>query len=217
MALLSSKPSFPTTATSSSSQMPGRNFSDASHRTQVSSAALQDGIFTSPTNSEFSDVSDGLGSIRAWDEKRVVDWLHTIRCGQYEQLFKSNNVTGDSLLECDQRILSEMGIKKIGDRVRINVAIKQLRNKSSSLRTRRNRDSLAALEGYAVIPSSSESPRNYGPRSQNGSAKRFSRQIDPSVLQNFNSASTGFKVGSPSQFAARRSPQCWSEGASICG
>ena len=196
MALLASKPSFPTAAASSSSQMPGRNFSDASHRTQVSSAALQDGIFTSPTNSEFSDASDGLGSIRAWDEKRVVDWLHSIRCGQYEQLFKANNVTGDSLLECDQRILSEMGIKKIGDRVRINVAIKQLRNKSSSLRTKRNRDSLAALEGYAMTSVPSESPRNPGPRSQNGSAKRFSRQIDPSALQNFNSASTGFKVGS---------------------
>ena len=196
MALLASKPSFPTAAASSSSQMPGRNFSDASHRTQVSSAALQDGIFTSPTNSEFSDASDGLGLVRAWDEKRVTDWLHSIRCGQYEQLFKSNNVTGDSLLECDQRILSEMGIKKIGDRVRINVAIKQLRNKSSSLRTKRNRDSLAALEGYAITSVPSESPRNYGLRSQNGSAKRFSRQIDPSALQNFNSASTGFKVGS---------------------
>ena len=33
-------------------------------------------------------------------------------------------------MECDQKILQEMGIKKIGDRVRIFVAIKQLRNKS---------------------------------------------------------------------------------------
>ena len=89
-----------------------------------------------------------------------------------------------------------MGIKKIGDRVRINVAIKQLRNKPSLLRTKRNRDSLAVLEGYAVTPPSSDSPRAPGSRSQNGSAKRFSRQLDPSVLQNFNSASTGFKIGS---------------------
>jgi mitogen-activated protein kinase kinase kinase len=196
MALLASKPSFPSDTVSSSTQMPSRNFSDASHRTQVSSSAPQDGIFGSPTNSEFSEVSDGFDLIRAWDDKKVGDWLHSIRCGQYEQLFKSNNVTGDSLLECDQRILSDMGIKKIGDRVRINVAIKQLRNKSSLLRTQRNRDSLAVLEGYAITPSSSDSPRANGPRSQNGSAKRFSRQLDPSVLQNFNSASTGFKIGS---------------------
>ena len=195
MALLASKPSFTTNA-ASSSQMPTRNFSDASHRTQVSSSALQDGLFSSPTNSDFSELSDGLDSIRAWDEKRVADWLHSIRCGQYEQVFRSNNVTGESLLECDQKILSEMGIKKIGDRVRINVAIKQLRNKSSMLRKRRNRDSLAALEGYAATPSSSDSPRALGSRTQNGSSKRFSRQLDPSVLQNFNSASTGFKIGS---------------------
>jgi mitogen-activated protein kinase kinase kinase len=41
-----------------------------------------------------------------------------------------NNFNGDNLLECDQKILQEIGIKKIGDRVRIFVAIKQLRNKT---------------------------------------------------------------------------------------
>ncbi|KAJ9612353.1 ATP binding [Cladophialophora chaetospira] len=177
-------------------QIPVRNFSESSVRTQMTSMALQDGLFTSPTDSEFSDVYDGLDSIRAWDEKKVGEWLHSIRCGQYEALFKANNFTGESLLECDQKILSEMGIKKIGDRVRINVAIKQLRNKSSLLRSRRNRDSLAVLDGFAGTPSSSDSPRTHGSKSHNGSGKRFSRQLDNSVLQHFNSASTGFKVGS---------------------
>ncbi|KIW47380.1 uncharacterized protein PV06_00080 [Exophiala oligosperma] len=195
--MLASKPPYtvPTIPTTTQ-QIPVRNFSEATQRTQMSSLALQDGLFTSPTDSEFSDVYDGLESIRAWDEKKVGEWLHTIRCGQYESLFQANNFTGESLLECDQKILSEMGIKKIGDRVRINVAIKQLRNKSSLLRTRRNRDSLAILDGFAGTPSSSDSPRTHASKSQSGSAKRFSRQIDASALQNFNSASTGFKVGS---------------------
>ncbi|KIV85704.1 hypothetical protein PV11_01365 [Exophiala sideris] len=177
-------------------QIPGRTFSDGTQRTQMSSLALQDELFTSPTNSEFSDAYDGLDLIRVWDEKKVGEWLHSIRCGQYESLFKANNFTGESLLECDPKILSELGIKKIGDRVRINVAIKQLRNKSSLSRTKRNRDSLAILDGFAGTPSSSEPPRTHGSRSQLGSAKRFSRQIDPSVLQNFNAASGGFKSGS---------------------
>lgn len=181
---------------STSQQIPLRNFTEGSQRTQLSSTALQDGIFSSPTNSEFSDVCDGLDSVRAWDERKVGEWLHSIRCGQYETLFVANNFTGESLLECDQKILSEMGIKKIGDRVRINVAIKQLRNKSSLLQTKKNRDSLAVLDGFGPTPSSSNSPRTHGSRSQTGSAKRFSRQVDPSALQNFNSASTGFKVGS---------------------
>lgn len=177
-------------------QISVRNFSESSARTQTTSMALQDGLFTSPTDSEFSDVYDGLDSIRVWDEKKVGEWLHSIRCGQYESLFKANNFNGEALLECDQKILSEMGIKKIGDRVRINVAIKQLRNKSTLLRSRRNRDSLAVLDGFAGTPSSSDSPRTHGSRSHNGSGKRYSRQIDPSALQNFNSAGSGFKVGS---------------------
>lgn len=177
-------------------QPTSRNISEESQRTQVSTMPAQEGVFTSPTNSEFSDVYDGLDSIRAWDEKKVGEWLHTIRCGQYESLFKTNNFTGESLLECDQKILAEMGIKKIGDRVRINVAIKQLRNKSSLLRNKRNRDSMALLDGFAGTPSSSDSPRTLGSKSQNGSGKRYSRQLDPSALQNFNSAGTGFKVGS---------------------
>ena len=193
--MLASKPPY-TTNVATTQHAPVRNFSESTVRTQMTSMALQDSLFTSPTESEFSDVYDGLDSIRAWDEKKVGEWLHSIRCGQYESLFKVNNFTGESLLECDQKILSEMGIKKIGDRVRINVAIKQLRNKSSLLRTRRNRDSLALLDGFVGTPSSSDSPRINGCRSQSGSGKRFSRQIDPSALQNFNSASTGFNVGS---------------------
>lgn len=41
-----------------------------------------------------------------------------------------NHFTGENLIDCDQKILQEMGIKKVGDRVRIFVAIKQLRNKA---------------------------------------------------------------------------------------
>ena len=193
--MLASKSPY-TTAFGSAQQVAVRNFSESSGKSQMTATALQDGLFSSPTDSEFSDVYDGLDSIRVWDEKKVGEWLQSIRCGQYEALFKANNFTGESLLECDQKILSEMGIKKIGDRVRINVAIKQLRNKSSLSRSRRNRDSLAILDGFAGTPSSSDSPRTHGSRSQNGSGKRFSRQFDASVLQNFNSASTGFKIGS---------------------
>lgn len=57
----------------------------------------------------------------------------------------ANNFNGDNLLECDQKILQEMGIKKIGDRVRIFVAIKQLRNKAISNRKLRNMVSCLAV------------------------------------------------------------------------
>lgn len=34
---------------------------------------------------------DGLvltAGTRSWDEKKVVEWLHSINCGQYESIFK---------------------------------------------------------------------------------------------------------------------------------
>jgi mitogen-activated protein kinase kinase kinase len=161
------------------------------------SSAYED-LFTSPTESEFSEISEGLDSIRSWDEKKVGDWLHTIRCGQYEQLFRANHFNGDNLLECDQKILQEMGIKKIGDRVRIFVAIKQLRNKSAPLRNRRNRDSLAALEMQAHTPSSSDSQRagQHRPHATGG-GKRFSRQLDPQAFHNYASnTAAGLKSNS---------------------
>jgi mitogen-activated protein kinase kinase kinase len=171
-----------------------RNFSESSQRTQhaTASSALQDDLFSSPTESEFSDVYDGLETVRAWDENKVATWLHSIRCGQYEPVFRANNFTGETLIECDQKILQEMGIKKIGDRVRINVAIKQLRNKSLLLKRTRNRDSMAALESYIATPSSSDSPRNRG----TGINRRFSRQLDSSALHSYSAGAGGLKSGS---------------------
>ena len=99
-----------------------------------------------------------------------------------------NNVKGDNLIECDQTVLKEMGIKKIGDRVRILVNIKALRNKALGNQKKRNRDSIAALDSRTInTPSSSGSPktsshtreRTHAPPSAN---RRFSRQIDPGSL-----------------------------------
>ncbi|KAI9374910.1 kinase-like domain-containing protein [Aspergillus egyptiacus] len=74
--------------------------------------------------------------------------------------FSANNFNGNNLIECDQKILQEMGIKKIGDRVRIFVAIKQLRNKSVANLKQKNLRQLAALEA-ANQTASSDSSRPY--------------------------------------------------------
>ncbi|KAF3482415.1 MAP kinase kinase kinase Ste11/SteC [Arthroderma uncinatum] len=136
--------------------------------------ASRENLFTSPTESEFSEGADQLDPIRSWDEKKVGEWLHSIRCGQYEPVFKANHFTGDNLLDCDQKILQEMGIKKVGDRVRIYVAVKQLRNRTLSYRKKRNRDSLAALDSARYTPPSSESSRPSNPR-YHPSGRQWSR------------------------------------------
>lgn len=103
---------------------------------------------------------------------------------------KVNNVTGGILIECDQAVLKEMGIKKIGDRVRIFVAIKALRNKTTGNPKKRSRDSLAVVDTRAqntpYTPSSSGSPR-HPPNStrthQNMRDRRWSQVIDSQVVQ----------------------------------
>ena len=99
----------------------------------------------------------------------------------------ANNVTGNNLIECDQAVLKEMGIKKIGDRVRIFVGIKGLRNKAVGNHKKRNRDSMAALDSRPIdTPSSSGSPRHFNPaRDRNLVNRRYSRQVDPAALADY--------------------------------
>ena len=56
------------------------------------------------------------------------DWLQSIGCGQYVDVFRRNNINGENLMDMDQQMLKEMGIKKIGDRVRIGAQAKVFRN-----------------------------------------------------------------------------------------
>ena len=79
-----------------------------------------------------------------------------------------------------------MGIKKVGDRVRIFVAVKQLRNRSAAARKRRNRDSFAALEAQVLASSSVGSSRPLTLAWQAG-GRRWSRQVDPLSLNSLNS------------------------------
>jgi mitogen-activated protein kinase kinase kinase len=102
--------------------------------------------FASPTDSEFSDSIDAPESAKNWDEDRVCDWLHTVNCGVYEKLFRKNNINGENLLEMDKAVLQEMGIEKIGDRVRLFLGIKKLRTKAYANQKKRNRVSFVRLK-----------------------------------------------------------------------
>lgn len=159
----------------------------------------------SPTTSEFSEDYDGLDSVRAWDEKRVGDWLRSIRCGQYESVFKAHHFTGESLLECDQKILSEIGIKKIGDRVRINVAIKQLRNKSLIVRNQRKRESVAALDALASTPSNSPRlhPRLGNKRLESSTFANSSRPTSPFAETHLAGLRSKYAIASPAESTKR--------------
>jgi len=108
--------------------------STAHYRVPPSATAAVGGtnhnVFTSPTESEFSESyrDTAAESVQDWDESRVGDWLRSINCGQYVDVFRKNHINGENLMDMDQQMLKEMGIKKIGDRVRIGAQAKVFRN-----------------------------------------------------------------------------------------
>jgi mitogen-activated protein kinase kinase kinase len=139
MAMLASKSPYPAPLSSSMQQSTSIPTSAGITTRRALAMPVSNQQFTSPTESEFSDSIDGPDSAKNWDEERVCDWLHTVNCGAYEKLFRKNNINGENLLEMDKAVLQEMGIDKIGDRVRLFVGIKKLRTKAYANQKKRNR------------------------------------------------------------------------------
>lgn len=94
--------------------------------------------YASPTESEFDDL-DGPDAVKNWDEDSVCEYLRSVKCGEYEKIFRKNHINGENLLEIDKEVLKEMGIEKVGDRVRLFLGIKKLRTKTYANQRRRNR------------------------------------------------------------------------------
>ncbi|KAH8171917.1 protein kinase domain-containing protein [Sarocladium implicatum] len=147
-------------------------------------------MFASPTESDFSE-GDGPDSVKNWDEDKVCEYLRSVKCGEYEKLFRKNHINGENLLEMDKEVLKEMGIDKVGDRVRLFLGIKKLRTKAYANQKKRNRDSFGALDNMSFMAPSS-SPRPSQPRSGGSttSNKRYSRQIDMSALSDLQKPSS---------------------------
>ncbi|RPA83771.1 Pkinase-domain-containing protein [Ascobolus immersus RN42] len=137
------------------------------------------GLIASPTASEFSDGPGASDDIRSWDERRVGEWLRSINCHKYHNVFMENNITGDTLLECDQSVLKELGITKVGDRIKIVVGVKQLREQAYGNQKKRNRDTLAELDKLTASSFKASQQRNNTSQSTSTSTqnKRYSRQI----------------------------------------
>ena len=118
------------TALASRSPYPAPTLSGNMYRQPVPTNVMNGhNVFTSPTESEFSEsYKDGRESVVDWDEVRVAEWLKSINCSQYVEIFRKNNITGENLMDIDQATLKEMGVKKIGDRVRIGTQAKVFRS-----------------------------------------------------------------------------------------
>lgn len=121
---------------SSATLTPGPPAPPPSRRAPQAPSAAQ--TYASPTESNFSDA-DGPDSVKNWDEDKVCEYLRSVKCAEYEKLFRKNHINGENLLEMDKEVLKEMGIDKVGDRVRLFLGIKKLRTKAYANQKKRNR------------------------------------------------------------------------------
>ena len=117
----------------------------------MAAAAATSQSYASPTNSDFSHEDDGPDSVRYWDEQKVCEYLRSVKCGDYETLFRQNHINGENLLELDKDVLKEMGIDKVGDRVRLFLGIKKLRTQAYANQKKRNRVSVVLFVGSLFL------------------------------------------------------------------
>lgn len=225
MAMLASK-SFPAPLGSQPSGImaatPQSAYQQPPRRAPAAAVAAQSSSYASPTESEFDDL-DGPDAVKNWDEDRVCEYLRSVKCGEYEKIFRKNNINGENLLEIDKEVLKEMGIEKVGDRVRLFLSIKKLRTKTYANQRRRNRvwrpcrhsphrnapawpptnkhrtqDSFVGLDAQ-YVPSSS-SPRPSAGRSvpPTPPSKAYSRPYEPpAAAQAVDSSKSSSRPNSP--------------------
>ncbi|KAI5290939.1 ATP binding [Ascosphaera aggregata] len=116
-----------------------------------------------------------------------------------------HDLNGDNLIECDQQILKEIGVKKVGDRIRMLEAIKQLRKQAVSedkeimMNFRSSLVRVLVLKIYGLVvnsdktfkdsngpPGSTTTRHNQtpvdSPRQQPAKTARWSRQFDIAAL-----------------------------------
>lgn len=70
--------------------------------------------------------------LRSWGGTEISSFLGLYRCGQYAGVFQRNDIDGKVLLDLDMASLKEMGIAKVGERVKLLGGIKDLRRRVSA-------------------------------------------------------------------------------------
>ncbi|KAL2259163.1 hypothetical protein VTK26DRAFT_7249 [Humicola hyalothermophila] len=199
MAMLASK-SFPTMLGSQTSGMmapPPQPTYQTARRAPIIPMPTQN--YSSSAEQDYDDP-DGVDSVKNWDEERVCEYLRSVNWGQYAEIFRKNCINGENLLELDKDLLQEMGVEKVGDRVRLYLCIKKLRAKRSSNESRRQREDLFAGLDAQYVTSSSSSSRPSGGRAvpPTPSSKRYSRQYDlPTAVPAIDASKPASRPNSP--------------------
>lgn len=72
-----------------------------------------------------------VGHVKSWGNGEIAAFLSLYRCDQYTPLFHRNDIDGKVLLDLDMSSLKEIGIAKIGDRVKLLSGVRELRKRAA--------------------------------------------------------------------------------------
>jgi len=104
---------------------------------QSSSRSPHSSLPSTPTINKLSDILEPppgvtfLELIKTWTDSDVARWLSENKVGSLANAFRTNDIRGDVILDLNQDSLKEMGIKSVGERIRILNAVKFLRQWNS--------------------------------------------------------------------------------------
>ncbi|KAJ2523218.1 ATP binding [Coemansia sp. RSA 1939] len=76
-----------------------------------------------------------MQQVLQWNEEKVSRWVSEQGFGRYEAVFRENMITGEALVELDYNLLKELSVRTVGERVRLNLAIRRLRQQCLQIDT----------------------------------------------------------------------------------
>ncbi|WWD22050.1 hypothetical protein CI109_106538 [Kwoniella shandongensis] len=130
--------------------------------------------------------------LRGWGQQEMIAFLNLYRCGQYATVFQRNDIDGKVLMDLDMAALKDMGISKVGERVKLLGGIKDLRKRAAA----------SASSGLGSGPSSASRVE----LRLNGSAtppiEQAEQNITPVLLE--SSRLGGSRLAQPSSGSTRR-------------
>ena len=102
-----------------------------------SSRSPHSSLPSTPTINKLSDILEPppgvtfLELIKTWSDSDVARWLSENKIGHLANVFKTNDIRSDVILDLNQESLKEMGIKSVGERIRVLNAVKSLRQRNT--------------------------------------------------------------------------------------
>lgn len=71
-------------------------------------------------------------NVEVWTGEEVGEWLESIGLGEYKTVFAENCIEGETLVSMTKADIKELGVEKVGHRVKLDKEIKKILPESNS-------------------------------------------------------------------------------------